>query len=453
MVSIVLISAGAFLLLGFAVAQIASVGFLRRFADRHSVQRAAAGVQEIAPQTESFQSDVGVEQEVGTEIRVSECTEGVANQGVAAIVLALRGADPHLADGLERLLTQDYPSHRLVVVVDHEDDPSRPMVQRVVEKYGPDRVELQVLEHRMTTCGLKCSALVQAVERLTDEVEYVVFADADVVAHDQWLSALVAPLRDPKVGLVTGAQWFEPPDQNWGSWIRSIWNSGASVPTIMLNHPWAGSCALRRTDLLRSGLVERWRNSMVDDGPMAGAISELGLELRFLSEAWMVNRESCSLRFVCRYMKRMLTWSRLYESTYLITVAHAVLTAGLFWGLAIAGPILAVRGYGIEAILACGSVLLFWLASIFGYRGVRDVVRPFAEDRGEKLGRESLGRIFKLALGIPMTYAIYAWAAVSALWVRKIEWRGVEYEITDGHDVRVSHYEPFRPQAAASHSL
>lgn len=371
-----------------------------------------------------------------------------------AVVVSLRGADPRLEQSLRRLLNQDFGNYYLQVVVDHPSDPSWSLVQRLANEIGSSRMVVQEIRERSTECGLKCSALVQAVEALEDSVEVVVFADADVVVSSSWLRTLVQPLRDPEIGLATGAQWFAPSDSGLGSWIRSVWNSGASVPTILLNHPWAGSCAIRRADLIRSGLVEQWKSSIIDDGPMAAAISQLGLRLKFVSNAWMVNREGCSLQFATHYIRRMLTWSRLYEPTYLLTVLHAVVTTGFMSVGLLMLVIGMVRGAWQEALIAGIGLLLFWGLSGLGYLGIAALVRRTARQRGEVLDSINPLALLLLMVSLPLTYWIYLWAAITALWVRTVTWRGIEYQLLSKSQVKMTRYLPYQAESKrAGHSI
>ena len=361
-----------------------------------------------------------------------------------AVILSLRGADPGLEEGLRRLLTQDYDHYQLVVIVDHPSDPAWEVAHRVSREFDTKRVSIQEILNRSGRCGLKCSALVQAVESLDDSVDVVVFADADVVVAKDWLHTLITPLREESVGLATGAQWFAPSDRSLGSWVRSIWNAGASVPTILLHHPWAGSCAMRRCDLLRSGLLDRWRESIIDDGPMVDAITGLGLKLRFVSNAWMVNRESCSLRFTVRYIQRMLTWSRLYESTYLLTVLHSLLTS-ISMSLAMLNMAMSAAQGNWRSMIVSGMGLgIFIGLSAFGYFGIQYLIRYCARRRGDDVPRTDPLTFGVLTLSLPLTYWIYGWAAVTALGVRQVKWRGVEYRLKSGRQVEMTHYQPFQ---------
>ena len=47
-----------------------------------------------------------------------------------AVILCLRGTDPFLPDCIKAILSQDYPSFDLLIVIDNESDPARAVVER-----------------------------------------------------------------------------------------------------------------------------------------------------------------------------------------------------------------------------------------------------------------------------------------------------------------------------------
>lgn len=365
----------------------------------------------------------------------------------SVILLSLRGADPDLAFGIEALARQNHPDYRVVIVVDSEQDAAWRVLEPIIQRIDPQRLTVQTLKSHSPLCGLKCSALAQAYRSLESDVEIIALVDADIVVHPNWLRSLTAPLADPQVAITTGAQWFEPADTDAGTWMRSIWNAGASVPTILLGHAWAGSCAMRRQDIEAWKLIELWEKSIIDDGPIAVVAAQSRREIRFVPDAWMINRERCSRRFVGTYLRRMLTWSRLYETTYPLTVAHAVGTVAL-WGVCWIGLWSGlVSGLPHRQWLGAVPALLFWLSAVIGYYQVRRTAAQVVSWRGETLEPRGFRDFLRIVWLVPATYLLYAWASIAALFVRRILWRGVEYRLEpDG--VRMTHYQPYL--AAAS---
>ena len=247
----------------------------------------------------------------------------------ATVLLAARGCDPSLEKNLVGLLQQDYENYQVVIVVDHQSDQAWSIAHHVKSEFDTDhRLRILELEQPLNSCSLKCSAIVQAMETMSDDVEVVVLVDADVIPHREWLLQATSPLADPYVGVVTGNQWFEPSNASAGSLLRSLWNAGALVPTAALANPWAGTCAMRLEDMRRTNLVETWKTSIVDDGPIRRAFDPLGKQIVFNPELIMVNRENCTVGYVDKYVPRMLRWSRMYEKTFINTFVHMLLLVG-----------------------------------------------------------------------------------------------------------------------------
>ena len=251
---------------------------------------------------------------------------------LASIVLSVRGCDPTLRHSLIGLLDQDYENYEIHVVVDNRVDTAWKVVHEIKEEFDLDhRLTIHEMREPLETCGLKCSALIQALDAIHEDSTYLVLLDADVKPHRTWLSSCIRPLQaDAGIGVVTGNQWFEPLGESTGTLIRSLWNAGAIVPTAMYANPWAGTCAMRVDDVHRSGLDLLWRKSVVDDGPIRDAMTPLGLRVHFEPSLIMINREHCSTEYVGRYISRMLTWSKLYEKTFINTVVHAAISNGAF---------------------------------------------------------------------------------------------------------------------------
>ena len=236
------------------------------------------------------------------EIAQASTSETLARPAV--VLMSLRGADPTLRASIEGALSQDYDGqYEVRVVVDHQSDPSLELLEELHQGHPHgSRLSYSIMDEPLKTCSLKCHSLSQAVTNLPSEVEYIAFLDADVRPHRTWLAALTEPLIDESVGGVTGTQWFEPAvGAGVGTWLRSVWNGGATILTIHFANPWAGSFAMRRSDFLASGLIERWQKSMVDDGPVREALQSIGKQIHFAPSLVMVNREHCTLGYTFRW--------------------------------------------------------------------------------------------------------------------------------------------------------
>lgn len=401
----------------------------------------------------------------------------------AVVVLCVRGPDPFLAETLHALARQDYPNYRLVVVVDHSQDPAWQAVHQVKRALGlnDSQLEVQELRERRAECGLKCSALLQAIASLEndglDSQRLIVTIDSDAVPAAHWLANLVRPLAEKSIGATTSNQWFEPNSLAWGAWVRSVWQAGAIVPTAILANPWAGGFAIRHRDLVESGLLSAWKTSIIDDGPVRDSLQRIGKRVVFVPQNVVINREDCGIGFSLRYIRRMLTWSRLYERTFWLTCCHAAAVAGVhLWAMlaALTGLLEGVAGTlsMADALLAWLPLVLLIVGQVCGYEVVRQAVRCRTEMDGlgcrSELEGSSIGsnvssrgvawpwRPLLVAAAIPWTMLAYALGCVGAWRVRRVVWRQIAYEVTDGQQVRMLDYAPFpvvAPQPLEHHSV
>lgn len=369
----------------------------------------------------------------------------------AVVIMAVRGCDPTLKKTVTGLLNQNFRNYRIVVVVDSQSDPAWDVLQKLkMESDRDNRLSITEMDPPRLNCSLKCSAIIGAVETLPVETKWIAFVDADVEVHPDWLADVLGPLTNPRVCVSTGNQWFEPTNRRSdGALLRSIWNAGAIVPSVLLEHAWAGSMAVRYEDLIVSRLIDDWKTAIVDDGPMADFSKLMNGQIYVSPKLLMVNREDCSTGFAASWITRMLTWSRLYESTFPITCLHAGVSAFFVFCLASA-TVLAVLTLDFSWLFFC---LLTWaLASamlVGGYGLVREAVSQSLKSRGLP-ELKPLQRPEWVALGLRMwlVQLLYFYGCFKASQSTSIKWRGVEY-LLKGKSVELVHYQPYESNESA----
>ena len=111
-----------------------------------------------------------------------------------SVIVAVYNAQDTIRDCIESLLRLDYPrTRREVIVVDNASSDATPTI---LERY---RSELTILHEPVRGPAAARNA---GLRRATGEA--VAFTDADCVVDPRWLAHLVAPLKDPTVGVVGG---------------------------------------------------------------------------------------------------------------------------------------------------------------------------------------------------------------------------------------------------------
>jgi hypothetical protein len=356
------------------------------------------------------------------------------------VVLPVRGADPSLIGCLRGLLSQDYPRYEVRIIIDSTEDPAWNLVHQILGRSHGARVQVSQLQTRRETCGLKTSALLQAIGTLDESCQVVALIDADVIPYAGWLRDLVLPLTNPEVGATTGIRWFIPKTANWGSLVRSLWNVAASVQMYALHIPWGGSLALREDVLRRSDLLQKWSVSLWEDTASYRTIRDLGLQLQFVPAATMVNRETTDLKNCFRFIRRQMLNVRLYHGGWQTILAHGMgtaLTLAVTLGLSV---VALAAGDGLAAALLIGGLILQVAGMALGLVCVERQVHRLLRKRSDAMNAISL----KTLCALPLTHLVYFACLASASVLGKVSWRGITYEFDGPWTVRMRKYRPYR---------
>ena len=377
----------------------------------------------------------------------------VEEQHSTWIVISVRGADPTLADAVRSLLSQDYRDYKLCVVVDNENDPANSILQSITNE---PRLLIRHLQSPLSTCTLKCSAIAEGVEHVMSidpDVRYFVMVDADSNPPSSMMATLIGALHaDQEIGLASGNQWFEPQaPANVGSIVRSMWYAGAFFFSMLFQNPWAGAYAMRASDIRNTGLIDVWRKSAVDDGPLKHLLAEHGLGCQSLPSMVMVNREPCTLGFVTRWMTRILTWSRIHEPAFWLTAFQMSFASSLIVA------IFSTLGWSIWS----GNAAMIWSTSIaIVVSGILSVLawttirRSVIETSDSAVGLKPIGvpRFIGALLVVAVAQAVYAIACVRAIICKKLSWRGVTY-LVSGKTVVLEEYKPYQETGNSEFSI
>ncbi|MGB3654523.1 MAG: hypothetical protein WBA41_25395 [Rivularia sp. (in: cyanobacteria)] len=70
-------------------------------------------------------------------------------------------------------------------------------------------------------------------------------------------------------------------------------------------------------------------------------------------------------------------------------------------------------------------------------------VRTVIQARGETLPRFSTIKILKIVFAIPLTQIISNVALLSAMMMRKVKWRGINYKINGPWNIKLVKYRPY----------
>jgi glycosyltransferase involved in cell wall biosynthesis len=360
----------------------------------------------------------------------------------AAVILALRGPDPHLTHTLNALLAQDYPNFIIQVVVDSAEDPVISDVERA--RTLSDRIRMAVLKSPGNQCSLKCSSLIQAVQSLSDDVKLVAFIDGDVVPHPRWLRDLASPIVTGRADVTGGNRWYLPSDCRMGSLVRYFWNAGFMREMWTQGAPWAGTMAMTRETIHRIGLLDAWQSSMSVDATLHRCLNQQHQRFQLVPSLVMCNRESISLSQFHTWVTRQMAVVRYTASHTVRSVQIHVLTLLLLHLLLGSMTLISALVGDIYHASAAALILFsYWLLLALG-AGVQEAfLRRTVRKQGEPTGWLTLSHLLLWYPGMILTHWVLVFGVLKSLRMTDVNWRGINYRLLSNGGVLMEGYRPF----------
>jgi ceramide glucosyltransferase len=359
-------------------------------------------------------------------------------QPPATVIIPCKGLDSGFDLNVSRFLAQRYTAYQLILVVASEEDLAyRHLAERLARpseaKPGALKTALVVAGHSETR-GEKVNNLLRGVRAADPGTEVLVFADADATPGEDWLRSLVEPLADPRVTVSTGFRWYLP-GETFASQLRAAWDT--SIATLLGEHrrnfAWGGSMAIRAADFRRLQVAERyWASTISDDFALTRAVREAHGWIRFEPRCLLKSREDSSLREFLRWANRQIIITRVYSAhLWWVGLGFYLLYGATFlWGLVLT----ALPSSSTAERLAAAGILLALLALGMGKGYIRTLVarETFPEER---LTLKRYGsRYWQLA---PLVPWVMLPNFLIAAFARRLEWRGIAYELRSRDEVRV----------------
>jgi ceramide glucosyltransferase len=117
-----------------------------------------------------------------------------------SILKPIRGLDTHAYENLASICRQDYPLYQIVFGVRDEQDPGLEVVRRIANDFPQIDIRI-VTSRRLIGANLKVSNLANMVAEASYPL--LLISDSDIRVGSDYLRRVVAPMRDPGVGVVT----------------------------------------------------------------------------------------------------------------------------------------------------------------------------------------------------------------------------------------------------------
>jgi ceramide glucosyltransferase len=198
------------------------------------------------------------------------------------ILKPLCGAEPGLYKHLRSFCQQDYPEFQIVFGVCDLADPAYVVVRRLMGEFPSLPIDV-VVDPQQHGSNLKTSNLINMLARARHDV--LAMADSDAFVGPDYLRTVTAPLRDPKVGLVTCIYRGVPTQGIW-SRLGAMYINEWYVPSVLLawlfghkSYASGQTLCLRRDTLQAIGGLRPIANHLAEDYQLGELIRGLGLRI------------------------------------------------------------------------------------------------------------------------------------------------------------------------------
>jgi ceramide glucosyltransferase len=189
-------------------------------------------------------------------------------QPAATILKPLSGIEPRFYENLSSFCRQDYPDFQIVFGVQDAGDPALAVVERLRHDFPACDIGV-IVDARAHGTNAKVNNLINMFAAATHEL--IVIADSDIAVGPDYLAAVLAPLKNPHVGIVT-CPYRGRPESGFWSRLGALYINDWFFPSVLLAHAlgsrdfgFGASIALRRDILETIGGFAALADRLADD--------------------------------------------------------------------------------------------------------------------------------------------------------------------------------------------
>jgi ceramide glucosyltransferase len=211
-----------------------------------------------------------------TRDRVATSSIGLPS---VTVLKPLCGLEPGLEANLRSFCAQEYPSYEVVMGSRDHDDPALELARAIA---GSAQCKIDVVAGAQTLGpNLKVSTLARLGASSRSDV--IVIADSDIGVGPGYLRAVVEPLTDPEVGVVTCLYRGQPTDSFWsrlGALSINEWFRPSVLISRLLGSETycsGATIACRREVLDAIGGFRDLASLLADDHELGARVRRLGL--------------------------------------------------------------------------------------------------------------------------------------------------------------------------------
>jgi ceramide glucosyltransferase len=344
-----------------------------------------------------------------------------ANESLPPVTILkpVRGADADTYDNLSSFVRQEYPEFQVIFGVAGPEDPSVPVIRRIISENPGVDMEL-VISGEPVGSNLKVSNLHYMMHKARHAI--LVVADADMRVDEAYLKAVASGFDGPDVGLVTCPYRGAYPEDT-GAALEALTIDADFLPSVAVAEKLEGlsfalgaTMAVRREALDAIGGFGALADYLADDYQLGNRVKKAGW--RLVLSGYVVDsvgrREG-----LAGFFGHQLRWGR----TYRVSRRGGYMMSGITKGAGIALLLLVTTGfsvlgwtvflanaalryaqaYFIEAVLVGGPGVRRWLW-LLPFRDIAAFIIWAASLVGNRVGWK--GSVFRIEKDGRMTRAV-----------------------------------------------
>lgn len=250
-----------------------------------------------------------------------------------SILKPLKGTDPEMYESFRSQCLQNYPEYEILFGVSEPDDPAIELVERLKAEFPHSAIRLMICREKLGA-NTKVSNLIQMLRET--RYEHLIVSDSDIRVPPDYLHRVLAPLADPKVGLVT-CLYRGIASSSFGSRLESLGISADFCPGVLVARAIEGvkfglgaTIAFRHRDLQAVGGFEALVDYLADDYQVGWRISALGFKVEIPD----VVVETFLPRYTLReFFEHQLRWARTIRDSRFSGYVGMGVTYGLPWAI------------------------------------------------------------------------------------------------------------------------
>jgi ceramide glucosyltransferase len=339
-----------------------------------------------------------------------------------SILKPIYGLDRETYQNYASFCLQDYPDYEILFCVSDDGDPAIPVIAELARNFPERKIKLIVGSEPLGVSD-KVNKLCRMVREAAHET--VVVSDSDVRVEPQYLRAIAAPFRDPKIGAVT-CLYRGLTDGSLAANLEAIGNSTDFTAGVLMawmlgevNFTLGATMATTKTRLAEIGGFESLVDHFSDDYELGNRIAARGhrVELSAFPVSIVYPHQTLGDAF-----RHQLRWN--LSIRYSRPAGH--------WGL------IFTQGLPLALLAAVSAPSAAWAVSlVLGYLVLRGASAWIIGVAG--MGDALLRRKMEL---LPLRDALAFVVWVGSFFSQRIHWRGQEFYVRDKRLVSTAPREP-----------